>query len=337
MKHSSPFKPALALTALMVVNAPMAYAHSVTDNTVQSVHIEKMKSGGMFSSSTKTMMITQTDTVKPTAHVALKGDTLIYQGAVNKDDFATLKSLYDTAKTKPKTLHINSIAGDDETAMHMGDWVAEKSLNIRVTNSCTSVCANYIFPVAKTKYLGQFATLAWQGITNHAGGMYIKRVHQPPKNTPHKDLKIKNIKNMDGSPAKNLSKEDLAKIKQEIMHAMAETKSVMKMADMQALTSMQSMEFPFSNSAEIAKKATAFYKKHGLNPKIATLTQGDSKWAEKLKSDPMTVGWTYTPAVLAKLGVKNVVLMDKQWMFQDNPKTARTPMGMKLVMIDNLQ
>lgn len=238
------------------------------------------------------------------AYVTLQGDTLYYQGDVNPRGLTSLKTLYNDAKTNPTTLHINSGGGVTIFGLAIGEWVAEKKLDIKVTNMCFSSCANYIFPAGNKKYIGQFALVGWHG--DEQSSDYYRQHYQ---NISLRDYMRTSIIRGLKFTGEKLTPEQ---IEQRITENLAKKK-------------------------ETYKKFTEFYTSRGLSPKIPGAGHTIDKWAKQLKSGGKIMGWTYTPAVMEQMGIKNVILADGKWIFADDNANARTYNGSRVLLIDRLK
>ena len=247
--------------------------------------------------------------LKPTrdwasAYVFLKGDTLYYQGAVDTVAFETMKNLYETANPKPTILHINSGGGEVNIGMEMGHWVAEKQLDIMVTDMCFSSCANYIFPVAHKKYIGHYAVIGWHGDPVSTDAYQNKYKNQNLEDSLRRAL-LKSAKEQGHTFTKN-----------ELEQAIADNIAHMKKNN---------------------QKYDDFYHKYGLSPHIPRVGHVNEPWAEKLHNSDVYKGWTYTPDVMKQLGIDNVIFIDDTWIFKDDPEKAHTASGSKVLLIDSLQ
>ncbi len=101
----------------------------------------------------------------PAASVTLSTDgrDIVYNGTLQASAIEQVQTLYAAAKHKPTRLVINSNGGNSRLGMALGDFVHEKQLDIRVDGACMSSCANYVFPAARHKYLGERDALLWHG------------------------------------------------------------------------------------------------------------------------------------------------------------------------------
>lgn len=99
-------------------------------------------------------------------NVSQEGMVMKYYGTLSYELNEKLFKLYEEAKIKPSALYIESDGGDVELGMDLGDWVYEKNLDIIVDSYCLSSCANYVFPSANHKTLGNQALIGYHGGAN---------------------------------------------------------------------------------------------------------------------------------------------------------------------------
>lgn len=107
--------------------------------------------------------IAQRQTPAATVTLSSDGSDIVYNGTLQASAIEKLKRLYAEASIKPTRLVINSNGGDSSLGMTLGNFVYEKQLDIRVDGACMSSCANYVFPAARHKYLGERDALLWHG------------------------------------------------------------------------------------------------------------------------------------------------------------------------------
>lgn len=100
---------------------------------------------------------------KPAFDVVIDGSSIGYTGEITHAGNAYLFSLADKAGQPLKTLEITSVGGDADAGMDLANWVFDKRLDIHIPSFCGSSCANYVFPAAQHKLLGEKAMLAWHG------------------------------------------------------------------------------------------------------------------------------------------------------------------------------
>ncbi|WP_147692564.1 hypothetical protein [Vogesella mureinivorans] len=100
---------------------------------------------------------------KPTVTLSPNGSDIVYNGELDASAIAQVQTLYAQATVKPTRLVINSHGGSSRLGMALGDFIHDKQLDIRVDGVCMSSCANYVFPAARHKYLGERDALLWHG------------------------------------------------------------------------------------------------------------------------------------------------------------------------------
>ena len=99
----------------------------------------------------------------PQFEVVIEGSSVIYKGEITPMANAYLFSLIDNAEQPLKTLEITSVGGNVDAALELANWVFNTRLDIYIPSFCGSSCANYVFPAAQRKLLGETAMLAWHG------------------------------------------------------------------------------------------------------------------------------------------------------------------------------
>lgn len=100
---------------------------------------------------------------KNSSFVGIKGGNLIYQGEITEESNNSIFSSFRNAKIKPNRLLISSHGGAIGDGLALGNWVRENNLNVEVTGTCLSSCANYVFPAGNLKYLRKDSVLIWHG------------------------------------------------------------------------------------------------------------------------------------------------------------------------------
>ena len=98
-----------------------------------------------------------------TTSVKLNGNVIYFSGTLTKKAIDKTIQLYDDKKIKPTKIVISSDGGDIELGMDFGEWIFNNHLDIQVNDYCLSSCANYIFPAAKNKFLGESAIVGYHG------------------------------------------------------------------------------------------------------------------------------------------------------------------------------
>lgn len=100
--------------------------------------------------------------------LSVKGDTVFYSGSLTKqgiNNFAKLLAEHSDIHW----LVINSVGGEINNGMDMGDLVYSHKLNVRVTFICASSCANYVFTAADIKIIDKGAIVGWHGSAIQSG------------------------------------------------------------------------------------------------------------------------------------------------------------------------
>ena len=99
----------------------------------------------------------------PPATITLEGDTVIINGYIDFDAYSRFLNVIRGNEGEITTLKITSDDGFLEAATLIGLWVHDNEIDVIVDESCTYVCANYIFTAGNNKIIEQSAIVAWQG------------------------------------------------------------------------------------------------------------------------------------------------------------------------------
>ena len=113
--------------------------------------------------------------ISPTVY--LDGDVARYEGRITSSGnlrLASLLSEYDGIQW----LEIESVGGEVDQGMDLGEIVFANNLNVRVIGrGCASSCANYVFVAGKKKEIASGALLVWHGSAHQENfGLEIERV-----------------------------------------------------------------------------------------------------------------------------------------------------------------
>lgn len=89
-------------------------------------------------------------------------DELTYRGEMSRESTDKLKA---EAARMPnlRWLVVDSGGGDAVLGMELGQWVAVRGLNVRVSGLCASSCANYVFTAGRAKVIEKGSLVAWHG------------------------------------------------------------------------------------------------------------------------------------------------------------------------------
>lgn len=98
-----------------------------------------------------------------TKEVFIKNSQVHYLGKISKEKQAYFFKLVNNSATPIKSLYINSLGGDVQSAINIANWVYQQQLDVYIDNVCMSSCANYILPAGKNKYLSKNSLLVWHG------------------------------------------------------------------------------------------------------------------------------------------------------------------------------
>ena len=92
-----------------------------------------------------------------------EGNTVYYHGAMDKAANARLFELVATKGDVIEWLSIESVGGEVNVGMDIGEFLVANHLNVRVDNFCLSSCANYVFPAGVQKIMSNDASIAFHG------------------------------------------------------------------------------------------------------------------------------------------------------------------------------
>ena len=66
-------------------------------------------------------------------------------------------------KAGVKKIRLNSRGSDVESAIRIGYWIFDNQIDVEVLDYCTAVCANYLFPAGKDKFLRKDSAMVLGG------------------------------------------------------------------------------------------------------------------------------------------------------------------------------
>lgn len=93
---------------------------------------------------------------------ALSHEGLKFKGGINAN--AVDKFLAENESAKPgQTLSIDSQGGEALAAIKLGNWIADRKLNVHVEGLCISACANFVFPAGIEKHISNRGIVVWHG------------------------------------------------------------------------------------------------------------------------------------------------------------------------------
>ncbi len=96
-------------------------------------------------------------------NVYREGANLFYEGILSFDGLKQIRQKAKINKSEIRWLVINSGGGEIGVSIDIGLWIFDNGLNVRVSDSCMSSCANYVFPAGKKKIIDDNAIVAWHG------------------------------------------------------------------------------------------------------------------------------------------------------------------------------
>lgn len=113
--------------------------------------------------------------ISPTVY--LDGDVARYEGRITSSGNLRLASLL-SEHNGIRWLEIESVGGEVDQGMDLGEIVFANGLNVRVIGrGCASSCANYVFVAGKKKEIAASALLVWHGSAHQEDfGREIERV-----------------------------------------------------------------------------------------------------------------------------------------------------------------
>ena len=97
------------------------------------------------------------------ATVATEGDTIVIDGYIDQDTYASFLESVRLSEDEINTVRITSDFGDIGIATLIGMWIHEHKIDVIVDESCFDVCANYIFTAGKDKIIENGALVGWYG------------------------------------------------------------------------------------------------------------------------------------------------------------------------------
>jgi hypothetical protein len=96
------------------------------------------------------------------ATIRVEGDSMSYAGAITPEAVARAREALSRAP-QVHELAIDSVGGDVEAGMNLGELVLERGLDVRVPEVCVSSCANYVFLAGVRKTIAPGALVLWHG------------------------------------------------------------------------------------------------------------------------------------------------------------------------------
>lgn len=96
----------------------------------------------------------------PEPQVYILKDSIVYDGDLTVEGIEKVKSLYSK---NIQNLILNSLGGEINLGMDLGEWVFDKKLNVIVEYAAFSSAANYVFPAGQKKFLYKNSFIGWHG------------------------------------------------------------------------------------------------------------------------------------------------------------------------------
>ncbi|WP_067700460.1 hypothetical protein [Erwinia sp. ErVv1] len=97
--------------------------------------------------------------INPT--LKIDGETLFFDGLITRASQKEVIKLL--THNDIKTLSVNSMGGDVQSALDIANILYTRKINIAVRTVCASACANYLFPAGQEKIIGNNSYLLWHG------------------------------------------------------------------------------------------------------------------------------------------------------------------------------
>lgn len=107
-------------------------------------------------------------TAKDQTVVERDGNAIVYRGEITQQANALVEALL-AAGEGIEWLRINSVGGEVNLGMDLGDLVRGHGLDVKVVDYCASSCANYVFPAGRRKLLPADSVVVWHGSAIQAG------------------------------------------------------------------------------------------------------------------------------------------------------------------------
>ncbi len=89
-----------------------------------------------------------------------QGDVLLFSGVISKEILPEMRGFL---KSGVHTIIVNSLGGDAEAGLLIGQEISKRNIKIIVDKYCLSSCANYWFLSAKEKVISSGAVLGFHG------------------------------------------------------------------------------------------------------------------------------------------------------------------------------
>lgn len=96
----------------------------------------------------------------PEPQVYILKDSIVYNGDLTVEGIEKAKKLYSK---NINNLILNSLGGEINLGMDLGEWVFDNKLNVIVEYAAFSSAANYIFPAGQKKFLYKNSFIGWHG------------------------------------------------------------------------------------------------------------------------------------------------------------------------------
>jgi hypothetical protein len=97
------------------------------------------------------------------AEIRVVEDSLFFYGRLSSEAATRVREALASSSGLTHFV-VDSVGGDVEAGMEIGDLIHERGLNVRVSGQvCLSSCANYVFLSGRTKIIDDGALVLWHG------------------------------------------------------------------------------------------------------------------------------------------------------------------------------
>ncbi len=146
-------------TLLVCLLATTAF---VACNSINEQASQSSMSEAQTASSSEDMNSPESEELQPlvAAQVYVEGDYIFYDGDIHEDSIQKVKELYTDNISR---IVLNSLGGEINNGMDLGDFIHEKGLDVEIRNTAFSSAANYVALAAKTLYLSPDSLLGFHG------------------------------------------------------------------------------------------------------------------------------------------------------------------------------
>jgi hypothetical protein len=210
------------------------------------------------------------DVTNVVTKVRLTAQRIEYSGLITREANAGVFELYESADPKPQALLIESQGGSAAAGMELGSWLREHDLQVQIDTYCFSSCANYVFPSGRSRLLAAHASLMWHG-----------------------------------GVTQRITPEELAGVLEETLTGLSEEERQQLLRKYSRDALMQELQ---QSLVTLVAHETSFFQELGVDQRITTL--GHLYERELLKGPDFYMGWDFSIADMARLGIRDVRIKD---------------------------